>query len=166
MAKWGRCDYEQLKKLNKRLEQLMDSDIDKFIRKTAKELAGRLLNKTVKRTPVGVIPSYATDEAKSKYWSGYEGSNLRDNWFILPIEKHGDNYVITIANNAEYASYVEYGHRQKAGRYVPALGKKLTSSWVKGRYMLTISTQELERQAPKIIERKLYNFIKGCFDAE
>ena len=25
----------------------------------------------------------------------------------------------------EYASYVEYGHRQEPGRYVPALGKRL-----------------------------------------
>ena len=31
--------------------------------------------------------------------------------------------------------------------------------------MLTISTQELEQQAPKILEKKLYLFLKGCFDA-
>jgi len=41
----------------------------------------------------------------------------------------------------------------------------LKKNWVKGRYMLTISTQELEQQAPKILEKKLYKFLKGCFDA-
>ena len=161
MARWGRCDYEQLKKLNKRLEQLMDSDIDKFIRKTAKELAGRLLNKTVKRTPV----VYGT---------------LRDAWAIMPVGQRGNRYTVVLINNLVYASYVEYGHRQQPGRFIPGhwesdrfvydpdaeSGMVLKDSWVKGRYMLTISTQELERQAPKIIERKLYNFMKGCFDAE
>lgn len=44
-------------------------------------------------------------------------------------------------------------------------GMVLKQNWVKGRYMLTISTQELEQQAPKILEKKLYKFLKGCFDA-
>lgn len=35
----------------------------------------------------------------------------------------------------------------------------------KEKLMLTISTQELEQQAPKILEKKLYKFLKGCFDA-
>ena len=200
MARWGRCDYEQLKKLNKRLEQLAKADTDTFLEEMVIDIAKRLLTKVVKRTPVGKKPRIAakdendkkslggvnakkTEKIKSKsrksksfltregeiyqqYWSGYRGGTLRDAWTILPIEKQGDNYIVTVINNTEYASYVEYGHRQKPGRYVPALGKKLKSSWVKGHYMLTISTQELERQAPKIIERKLYNFMKGCFDAE
>lgn len=184
MARWGRCDYQQLKKLNKRIEQLSSVDVDAFIKEMVNEIAERLLTKVVKRTPVGKKPritakktqkikgssgkskSFLTREGEiyQKYWSGYKGGTLRDAWTILPIEKQGDKYIITVINNTEYASYVEYGHRQKAGRYVPALGKKLTSNWVKGRYMLTISTQELERQAPIIIEKKLYNFMKGCFD--
>jgi len=40
-------------------------------------------------------------------------------------------------------------------------GVVLKKNWVKGRYMLTISTQELEQQAPKILEKKLYLFLKG-----
>ena len=85
----------------------------------------QFINKVKKRTPVGVVPPYATDEAKQEYWAGYSGGSLRDAWTILPIEKHGDQYTVTIINNLEYASYVEYGHRQTPGRYVPALGKTL-----------------------------------------
>jgi hypothetical protein len=58
---------------------------------------------------------------------------------------------------------VEYGHRQRPGRYVPALGKRLKASWVKGRFMLTISIQELESQLPGVLERNLYNFLKEVF---
>lgn len=100
---------------------------------------------------------------RDKYWSGYEGGTLRDAWTILPVEKQGDQYIVTVVNNTEYASYVEYGHRQTPGRYVPALGKSLKASWVKGRFMLTISTQELEVQAPALLQKKLYLFLKEVF---
>ena len=164
MARWGRCDYRELKKLDERLQQLSEVDMDRLCRDAAKKVAQILLNKVKKRTPVGVVPSYATEEAKAKYWSGYTGGNLRDNWSVLPIEKKGNDYIITVINNAQYASYVEYGHRQTPGRYVPALGLRLKRSWVPGRYMLTISTQELEQQAPKLIEQKLYQFLRPIFE--
>ena len=52
MGKWGRCDFRQLEQLNERLEKLMGADLDRFCRQAAQDLAGRLLNKVVKRTPV------------------------------------------------------------------------------------------------------------------
>lgn len=160
MARWGKCDFEQLKELNNRMEQLLDVDFDAFCRDAAGDLAGRLLNKVVKRTPV----VYGT---------------LRQAWAILPVERQGDQYNVVVINNLEYVSYVEYGHRQKPGRFIPGYwkgdrfiydrdaegGMVLKKNWVKGRFMLTISTQELQQQAPKILEQKLYRFLKGCFDA-
>ena len=103
------------------------------------------------------------NEAKEEYWPGYRGGSLRDAWTILPIEKHGEQYTVTIINNLEYASYVEYGHRQTPGRYVPALGKTLKASWVKGRFMLTISEQEVKTLAPSILNDMLYEALKGVF---
>jgi len=88
---------------------------------------------------------------------------LRDAWEILPIEKQGDQYIITVLNPTEYASYVEYGHRQTPGRYVPALGKSLKASWVKGRFMMTISVQEVETMAPALLQRALYQCLKEVF---
>lgn len=183
MARWGKCDFRELEQLNKRLEQLSSVDFDTFCREAANEIAARLLAKVKKRTPVGVVPKFdepktvkvkgasgksrtfltRTGAIRDKYWSGYKGGTLRDAWTILPIEKRGDTYIVTVANNTEYASYVEYGHRQTPGRYVPALGKSLKASWVKGRFMLTISTQELEAQAPALLQQKLYLFLKEVF---
>lgn len=73
MARWGRCDYRELKKLDERLQQLSEVDMDRLCRDAAKKVAQILLNKVKKRTPVGVVPSYATDEAKQEYWAGYSG---------------------------------------------------------------------------------------------
>ena len=96
----------------------------------------------------------------AKYWSGYKGGELRENWTVTEIRKNGDAYEIEVVNPVEYASYVEFGHRQKRGRYVPALGKALSKNWVKGRFMLRISSDELQAMAPKILERKLAKFLE------
>lgn len=160
MARWGNADFRQLQALADKLEKLSQVDFDRFCFKAAKDIAGRLLRKVKKRTPV----VYGT---------------LRDAWAVLPVERQGDQYSVVVINNLRYASYVEYGHRQEPGRFIPGYwegerfvydpdaegGMVLKKPWVEGRYMLTISTQELERQAPAILERKLYKFLKESLNA-
>lgn len=43
---------------------------------------------------------------------------------------------VTVYNNTEYATHVEYGHRQESGRYVSAIGKRLKKDFVPGKKML------------------------------
>lgn len=73
--------------------------------------------------------------------------------------RRGNSFEIEVFNSAEYASYVEYGHRQTQGRYVPALGKRLKNGWVKGRFMLTVSEEEMRVQAPAVIEKRLAEYL-------
>lgn len=108
---------------------------------TIKELAARLLRKVIKRTPS-------------------DTGNLRRNWAVSDVRKNGENYEIEVSNSTEYASYVEFGHRQTPGRFVPAIGKRLKKSWVKGKFMLTISESELQKQAPTVIEKKITEWLK------
>ncbi len=130
MARWGSCDYRKLRRLQQRLEQLQEKDLDAFCRITSNELASRLLRRVKLRTPV-------------------DSGELRRRWDIGEIRKNGDRYEIEIINPMEYSSYVEFGHRTRDHR-----------GWVKGRFMLTISEQELKAQAPELIQRKLYKFLK------
>ena len=81
------------------------------------------------------------------------------------IQKIGDNYQIEIINPTEYTSYVEYGHRQTPGRYIPALGVSAKKAWVPGKFMLTISEKEINDLAPKLIEKKLEAKLREVFDA-
>lgn len=53
MAKWGMCDFSELEKLEKEFEKLAKTDVEKFCKDVAKELAARLLSKVIPRTPVG-----------------------------------------------------------------------------------------------------------------
>ena len=75
------------------------------------------------------------------------------------MQKRGNNYVVELINPTEYGSYVEYGHRQEPGRYVPAIGKRLKKGWVEGQFMLTISENEIREQAPAILEKKLNKWL-------
>lgn len=170
----SKVDLRELKQFQQHLEQLEKADLDQVCRDAANQVAQILWNKVVKRTPVGVKPANIMENRKKKgsreaaiyekYWSGYKGGTLRDAWEILPVEKVGNEYVITVINPTEYASYVEYGHRQTPGRYVPALGKRLKVNWVKGRFMLTISEQEVEKLAPGILEKLVYQAMKNAFN--
>ena len=166
MPKWGKCDFRELENLQKRMEKL-EKGQDAFCRKCAQELAERLLYLVGKRTPVGTIPEdVAEDEKIAQQWEGYTGGTLRHGWAESLPEKGPDGWEIEIINNVIYASYVEYGHRQTPGRYVPALGKKLKSGWVEGKFMLTLSVKDVERMAPKLIEKKLEALIRGAVDAK
>ena len=96
---------------------------------------------------------------------------IRDSaWTVTPVGSRNFRYTAVVLNNLNYAVYVEYGHRQvvrvregtdENGEAV--YGKKYTG-FVPGRYMLTISTQELEQQSPKILEKKLYQFLRPIFE--
>lgn len=92
-------------------------------------------------------------------WNGYSGGTLRKGWTASPINVMSNQHRIDIINPVPYASYVEFGHRQEPGRYVPAIDRRLKVSWVKGQFMLTDSVKELNRQAPQIVQRKLDEFL-------
>lgn len=161
MSRMGRFNSNELKKIQKQLEQLQDPD--KFVEACARELAARLLQMVVKRTPVGdYSDTYdLEDDGEHKFlvMSDKQGGTLRRGWTVGEARKEGNNYVVEVFNDIDYSSYVEFGHRQKAGRYVPAIGKKLKKSWVKGHFMMTISEQELEKIAPRVLERKIKKYL-------
>lgn len=139
MAKWGKVDYKQLKKLQEQIEQFEKLDKEAFYTQTIKEIAARLLSKVIKRTPV-------------------DNGTLRRGWTAaseLKVTKTGDTYEVEIINPVEYAPYVEYGHRTPNHE-----------GWVEGRFMLTISENELDAQAPKIIEKKLQKWLGEAFNGK
>lgn len=161
MASMGGFSVAGMKKLQKQLNKIQQGNVEGFIDACAKELAARLLAKVIKRTPVGQYP-------KS---SGKKGGTLRRGWTSktyeeaqsggkasakayadsLTIKHNGNMVVIEIVNPVEYASYVEYGHRTADHK-----------GWVQGRFMLTISEQEIQDIAPKVLESKIKKFLGEC----
>ena len=136
-----KVDFSEIRKA---AETLSQANTALLLENITKELGARLLAKAIKRTPV-------------------DKGTLRRGWDASIGAKAvntGGGYTVTITNNVEYASYVEFGHRQTPGRYVPAIGKSLKKSWVSGQFFLTKAELELEKELPKIIEKKLEAWIK------
>lgn len=190
MAKMGKFSASGWKKLQKQMDKIQQDNIEAFVEACAKELAARLLAKVIKRTPVGDYSKEVEVTAKrdSKHHkkgdtytkkvknpSGKMGGTLRRGWTAntheeaasgkgsptaeqakayansLKINHVGNMLSIEIENPVEYASYVEYGHRTADH-----------SNWVIGRFMLTISEQELQTIAPKVLEAKINKFLGEC----
>lgn len=160
--RWGKVDFRDFERAQKQLEKLAKTDFDRVTRELTNEIAARVLAKAVKRTPVGVAPD-VSKAIFEEHWSDYEGGTLRRGWQVGTVSKKGSSYEIEVFNVVEYAPYVEYGHRQQPGRYIPALGKRLKSSWVEGKFMLTISIREMEVQSRAIIEKRVMEELKKVF---
>lgn len=141
----GGADYRELVEFKKRLEALKANEL---LESMTKEAGNRLLAKVIDRTPV-------------------DTGELRQGWFNKKnpsdVVTDGFNYTTKISNNVGYASYVEFGHRQEPGRYVPAIGKRLKKAWVDGQYFLTKSEMELERELPQLIDAKLNEKLGELF---
>lgn len=162
MSKMGKFSASDLQKLQKQLNKVKDGDVEAFVEGCAKELAARLLAKVIKRTPVGDYPKSSGKKGGTlrRGWtsqqsgSGSEGlktSGARGYVNSLKINRYGGYLVIEIVNPVEYASYVEFGHRTPNHK-----------GWVKGVFMLTISEQEIQNAAPKVLEGKIRKYLMEC----
>ena len=155
MGKTGKVDIKGLENFKKNLEtHLSKEQVNLFIESCAKELAARLLAKVIKRTPVGQYPADSGKKGGTlrRGWTSGKTSNASAYADILKVHHSGDKYVIEIINPVDYASYVEFGHRTRGG-----------DGWVEGKFMLTISEQEVENDAPKVLENKLKKKLGECF---
>lgn len=166
----GKFKSGGMKELQKKLNKFKGKEAEEFINGCTRELAQRLLRKIIFRTPVGdysdTYDLVDAGDGKFLVMSDKEGGALRRGWTAvssLEVTKTGNVYKITIENQTPYASYVEYGHRQTSGRYVPAIACKLKKAWVQGKFMMTISERELRKSAPKILEKKVMDFLGGVF---
>ena len=83
--------------------------------------------------------------AEVKQRTPVDHGRLRQSWTKTQAINTGNSVQVDITNNTEYASFVEFGHRQTPGRYVPAIGKRLKVAWVPGRFMLKNSVSSIEK---------------------
>ncbi|MCX4298745.1 MAG: HK97 gp10 family phage protein [Lachnospiraceae bacterium] len=157
MGRMGKFTASDLTRLQNQLNKIQAGNAEAFVESCAKELAARLLKKVIKRTPVGDYSgnSYTCESNKQQHKGqkekGKKGGTLRRGWTIGEIRKEGGIYKIDIINSTEYASYVEYGHRTANHK-----------GWVQGHFMLTISEQEIQEIAPRILESKIKKYLVEC----
>mgnify|MGYP000979317301 FL=1 len=150
-------NISEFKRFSEKTAKNLKENYDKAIDDSLNELGGRLLNKVIRKTPVG---KSIKDKINNKIQTVYTGGNLRRSWYLSKLIKTDDKRFITLYNVARYAIYVEYGHRQTPGRFVPAIGKKLKASWVKGRFMMTNSVTEINKIRQTVFNRNLAKYME------
>ena len=160
-------DYSQYVKFVKGLG-IAEIDFKIWLKSFLLEQAQRVVREAKLRTPVdtgALRNSYQIggQEIALTYSVDNKGKEHFDldtkNSEVESIELVDDNFEVVISNPMEYASYVEYGHPQEPGRFVPAIGKRLKNSWVPGHYMLTIAVDDVQRAMPTRFDRQFKQFL-------
>ncbi|MCT6888920.1 MAG: HK97 gp10 family phage protein [Lactobacillus sp.] len=133
MSAFGSFDNKEFEEFAQHVQtQVSSGQFKKEITKSVKNVGIQFKKEAENRTPV-------------------KTGQLRRNWELRGPNISGSDISITLANNTEYASFVENGHRQKVGQYVPAIGKRLKASWVPGQHFLEKSTVAISNQIPQLL---------------
>ena len=119
---------EGVDEFEKELAKLIEHDYPKEFEKMVIQIANDLRDTVKDKTPV-------------------KTSHLQDNWNVGDIVKRGNEYVIEVFNNVEYAEPVEHGHRTKSGGFV------------EGVHMMEISVEALKVLLPLHLKNWLSKFI-------
>lgn len=134
MANYDLGDFEKLVKAFHSMDGRQLTD------QIAKTTGAEVYRRTVKATPVN---------KSIKAHAGW----LRRHWRLNPPETIGSKTKITISNSVYYAEYVEFGHRTRDHK-----------KWVKGRFMLTNSINDVKRQMPEAIDKMMASYIERHLD--
>ncbi|WEV40357.1 HK97 gp10 family phage protein [Lactobacillus sp. ESL0684] len=73
--------------------------------------------------------------------------HLRRSWFYTGMHYDGSGFVVNLKNDAEYASFVENGHRTQGG-----------GSWVPGLFFMKKATESINHQLPQLVSPALKEF--------
>lgn len=128
----GKVNFKQLKQLQKDLIKC-EQQLEQNIETVANQIADEYIEQVKARTPVT------------------NTNELRNNWKKEVTSDGKGDYFITISNDTEYASQVEYGSKTADGGFK------------QGKFMLHITEQEMEKRVSKLVDEHMTKTLKGVF---
>ena len=132
-----------------RKTQELQNNVSSLNQTITDNLAQHYLAEAIANTPVGETKT----SPDGKYRSVSE--HMRRSW---EAERINDT-TVKVQNTASYASYVNDGHRQRPGRFIPVLGKRLTKSFVKGLHIQEKAEAATRRASDKIMKNALDDYL-------
>lgn len=161
--KW---DFQELIDFGERVGDT--AEFDKYLGKATQEIAKKLHQMLITNTPV----DFGTLQA---FW------RTEENYSYL-VEKTQSGYEVTLINRALYALWVNDGHRQRPGRFIPGYwegkhfrydphadgGMVLKKPWVQGRFFVEKSILQVENsvEIEKIINTQLKKWYRWCVNGK
>ena len=156
-VKW---EFDELWKCQDRLSQTVE--FDRFMKLAAQDIAKRLHKMLINNTPV----DFGTLQA---HWQTDEN-------YSYTVDRTKFGFEVTLYNRAKYATWVNDGHRQQPGRFIPGYwegkhfrydpnadgGMVLKRSWVMGRFFVERSVIQTEPIVAQLITNELKKWWKWC----
>ncbi len=137
-----KVDFSEIYALAKRLKkEASPAQVKRTMAKIVNETNSKHIARVLKTTPVGEL----------------NGGTLRQRWAhgIQAARFEGKRCVARLANNTEYAAYVEYGHRTRGGK-----------GWVKGQFFMSKSLAKAPKDLKEISERELTTLLGGAINGK
>jgi hypothetical protein len=144
------------------------SEFDKHLGKAAQQIAKVLHDMLIIETPV----DFGTLQTGWKTEENYS-------YLIVQVE---NGYEVNLINRTLYAVWVNDGHKQRPGRFIPGYkvgdrfrydpssddGIMLKKSWVDGRFFVERSILEVANttQVEKFIYKELNNWFRWCVNGK
>lgn len=180
-------DYSELVEYQKKYEEFANSNLRDFFTWATREIAGRFLNRVTKLTPRG-----DNEDIKYKFHGTVlveprSGGNLVRGWTggtsygnnpeiyaqTVPVLQSGNSYELSISNNVEYAAYVEEGHKQEVGKFVPYIGDedangvrqgaRLVRAKVPGVHMMSTAVVEIAEMSEGLGQKLIRQYLDEHF---
>lgn len=152
MSSNQRRNQAAINKFRKELRAMLD-DITEIDVRCLEKAVNVGLADAKRNTPVGesgnVVEFYTRDGKHVKFTTKtpYVGGFLRRSWDTTPTEKTASGVEKSIINTADYAEYVNYGHRIVQG------GK--TKGFVKGKFILEKAVNKVDKQLVKEFRKEV-----------
>lgn len=158
-------DLTELYKFQKKLESLRENRLNVFMDLLTRQLAQIVLSKAIFRTPV------LTGDLK-RGWTGGVEMGVTAYVKTLPITVSRKHHKLILTNDMHYASYVEYGHRTRAGmdlksstrRKKAVVTKSGKAMFVPGIFMAKKAVDFGKTNFNQIAQIELERFLKENLD--
>lgn len=138
-----------------------DEKFQEFAKHVNAVVSGDQLKTEVKKSVKNVGETYKRNaQANTPVKTG----DLRRSWQLKGPFFSGSDITVELRNSKNYASFVENGHRQKVGQYVPVIGKRLKASWVPGQHFLQKATDQTSSQMPQLLTPIVWDMMRRLMD--
>ena len=142
--------------------------IQAFNKKVVENMASVYVREAKLNTPVGKrsVKFMQHGKIQTKY---FDSEHTRQSWSIGRYQLNNQSGKVEVFNTSSYASFLNDGHRQEVGRFLPWIGQskggvmqggRLKKAWVDGAYMHEKAEKVVNKNAKRIMEITLKKWIK------
>ena len=142
--------------------------IQAFNKKVVENMASVYVREAKLNTPVGKrsVKFMQHGKIQTKY---FDSEHTRQSWSVGKYQLNNQSGKVEVFNTSSYASFLNDGHRQEVGRFLPWIGQskggvmqggRLKKPWVDGAYMHEKAEKVLSKNAKRIMEITLKKWIK------